>query len=105
METADIISTTLKEGGQINMKINNYGVNPINPYKNQQLKAEATKKTAASFEDHLEISSQAKDLQGIKNYSTERADKVQALKQQVEAGTYKVDPNKLATDLLKYYRP
>lgn len=87
------------------MKINNYGVNPVNPYKNQQLKAEATKKATASFSDHLEISSQAKDLQGIKDYSTERAEKVQALKQQIEAGTYKVDSNKLAADLLNYYRP
>lgn len=89
----------------MNMKINNYGVNPVNPYKNQQLKTEATKKAAVSFEDHIEISSQAKDLQGIKNYSTERADKVQAIKQQIENGTYKVDANKLAKDLINYYRP
>lgn len=87
------------------MKINNYGLNPINPYKNQQLKAEAVKKSATSFEDQLEISSQAKDLQGIKDYSTERADKVQAIKNQIEAGTYKIDSNKLAKDLLNYYRP
>lgn len=87
------------------MKINNYAVNPINPYKNQQLKTEATKQATMKMEDQLEISSQAKDLQGIKKYSTERVDRVQALKQQVEAGTYNVDPTKLANDLLKYYRP
>lgn len=87
------------------MKINNYGVNPVNPYKNQQLKTEATKKAVSSFEDHIEISSQAKDLQGIKDYSTERAEKVQAIKAQYEAGTYKVDANKLANDLTNHFRP
>ena len=87
------------------MKINNYGVNPVNPYKNQQLKTEATKKTTMNFADQLEISSQAKDLQGIKPYSTERAEKVQAIKQQIEAGTYKVDANNLAKNIASFYRP
>lgn len=87
------------------MKINNYGVNPVNPYKNQQLKTEATKKAAMNFSDQLEISSEAKDLQGIKDFAATRVDKVQAIKNQLEAGTYKVDADRLANDLLKHFRP
>lgn len=105
MFTAEIMSTsTINEGGRMKMKINNYGVNPINPYKNHQLKTEATKTAGMKFTDQLEISSQAKDLQGIKDYSTERADKVQKIKQQIEAGTYQVDANRLANDVAKFYR-
>lgn len=105
MFTAEIRSTsTINEGGRMKMKINNYGVNPINPYKNQQLKTEATKNASMKFADQIEISSQAKDLQGIKDYSTERADKVQRIKQQIEAGTYQVDANRLANDIATFYR-
>lgn len=54
--------------------------------------------------DQIEISSAAKDLQGIKSYSTDRAERIGQIKEQVEAGNYKVDANKLASDLLRYYR-
>lgn len=102
---AEIMDTsTINEGGRMKMKINNYGVSPVNPYKNQQLKTEATKNTVVKFADQLEISSQAKDLQGIKDYSTERTDKVQQIKQQIADGTYQVDANRLANDLATFYR-
>ncbi|GEK35098.1 flagellar biosynthesis anti-sigma factor FlgM [Kurthia sibirica] len=87
------------------MKINNFGVNPINPYKNQQLKTEAAKKATMNFSDQLEISSQAKDLQGIKDFASTRVDKVNMIKKQIEAGTYQVDADRLANDLLKNFRP
>ncbi|WP_146552433.1 MULTISPECIES: flagellar biosynthesis anti-sigma factor FlgM [Rummeliibacillus] len=86
------------------MKIYNYGVNKVNPYQNQSLKTEQVKKSTFSVTDQLEISSAAKDLQGIKSYADERAERVQQLKEQIESGNYRVDAQKLASDMLKYYR-
>lgn len=85
------------------MKIYNYGVNKVNPYQNQSLKTEQVKKSTLNVTDQLEISSAAKDLQGIKSYADERTERVQQLKEQVQSGNYKVDAQKLASDLLKYY--
>jgi len=86
------------------LKIQNYGVNKVNPYQNQSLKTEKLKKSTVNMTDQIEISSAAKDLQGIKSYSTDRAERIGQIKEQVEAGNYKVDANKLASDLLHYYR-
>ncbi|MGR6898139.1 flagellar biosynthesis anti-sigma factor FlgM [Rummeliibacillus sp. TYF-LIM-RU47] len=86
------------------MKIQNYGVNKVNPYQNQSLKTEKLKKSTVNMTDQIEISSAAKDLQGIKSYSTDRAERIDQIKEQVESGNYKVDANKLASDLLRYYR-
>lgn len=86
------------------MKVQGYGVNAVNPYKNQQVKTNEVKKSSLSFQDQLEISSQAKDLQGVKSYESERADRVSELKAQIQNGTYKVDSEKLAKDLLNHFR-
>lgn len=86
------------------MKIQGYGVNAVNPYKNQQVKTNEVKKSSLSFQDQLEISSQAKDLQGVKSYESERADRLSELKSQIQNGTYKVDSEKLARDLLNHFR-
>lgn len=86
------------------MKVQGYGVNAVNPYKNQQVKTNEVKKSSLSFQDQLEISSQAKDLQGVKSYESERADRLSELKSQIQNGTYKVDSEKLARDLLNYFR-
>ncbi|MGG0655020.1 flagellar biosynthesis anti-sigma factor FlgM [Rummeliibacillus pycnus] len=85
------------------MKIYNYGVNKINPYQNQSLKTDQVKRSTLNVTDQLEISSAAKDLQGIKSYTDERTEHVQQLKEQVQSGNYKVDAQKLASDLLKYF--
>ncbi|MEX3621449.1 flagellar biosynthesis anti-sigma factor FlgM [Viridibacillus arvi] len=87
------------------MKITNYGVNAVNPYKNQPVKSDFANKSVANKADQLEISSAAKDLQGIVSYAGERAERVQALKAQIQEGNYKVDAKQVASDLLKYYRP
>lgn len=86
------------------MKIYNYGVNKVNPYQNQSLKTEQVKKSTLNVTDQLEISSTAKDLQGMKSYTSDRAERVQQLKEQVQSGNYTVDVQKLASDILKYYR-
>jgi len=86
------------------MKVQGYGVNAVNPYKNQQVKTNEVKKSSLSFQDQLEISSQAKDLQGVKSYESERADRLSELKSQIQNGMYKVDSEKLAKDLLNHFR-
>lgn len=87
------------------MKINpNLNVNNINPYKRNQMKMEAAQSAAKVGADKLEISNAAKQLSGISAYPAERAERVQQLKAQVEAGTYKPDAVKVAEDLLKFYK-
>ncbi len=85
------------------MKINNVGVNAVNPYKRQAQKIDATEQTKKQAADQLQISSAAKELQ-TSSYATERAERVQQLKVDIESGNYKVDANKVATDLLAFYR-
>ena len=92
------------ERGLFKMKIYNYGVNEVNPYQNQSVKTEQVKKSTFKVTDQLEISSAAKDLQGIKSYADERAERVQQLKEQIQTGNYQVDAKQLASDILKYYR-
>lgn len=85
------------------MKINNVGVNSINPYNQQNRNVGSVKKNP-SFADKLEISLAAKGMQVASNYDTERAERVQKLKEEITSGEYKVDARKVAEDMLKYYR-
>lgn len=85
------------------MKINNFGVRAINTYANQTRAVQETKK-GATFADKLEISSAAKEMQGVSTYATERAARVQQLKADIQSGDYKVDANQVARDMLNYYR-
>ncbi|MFT9819936.1 flagellar biosynthesis anti-sigma factor FlgM [Lysinibacillus sp. NPDC056185] len=85
------------------MKITSYGINAVNAYKNQvrDVKSSANK---VSFADKIEISKTAQEMQGVSTYSTERAERVQQLKKDINSGEYKVDARKVAEDMLKYYR-
>lgn len=85
------------------MKINSFGVHAINSYNNQARPVKETKSTA-SFADKIEISSAAKEMQGTTTYASDRADRVQKLKADIQSGDYKVDARKVAEDMLKYYR-
>lgn len=85
------------------MKIFNYGVQGVNPYTKANNKQQ-TEKAGQSFADKLEISSAAKELNVTTEYTAQRAEKVQALKADIQSGNYKVDANKVAADMLKYYK-
>lgn len=85
------------------MKINNIGVRAINAYNPTQ-PIKKSEKTAASFADKIEISSQAKEMQTTSSYSATRAEKVDQLKAEIDNGSYKVDARKVAQDMLNYYR-
>ena len=85
------------------MKINPIGLQAINSYKNQ---TRPVKQSDANkpFSDHIEISSKAKEMQATSTYANERAERMKKLKEEIDAGNYKVDAKKLAEDMLKYYR-
>ena len=85
------------------MIINNVGVNAVNPYKRQAQKLDATEQTKKQSADQLQISSVAKELQSS-TFATERSERVQQLKVEIESGNYKVDAKKVAADLLSFYR-
>ncbi|SDP95037.1 anti-sigma-28 factor, FlgM family [Litchfieldia salsa] len=83
------------------MKINQTNLAGINPYKKQVNKVVQTEKTVKT--DKVEISSAAKQLQETSAVTLERQEKIDALKQQVQNGTYKVDPEKIAKSIVNYY--
>ena len=85
------------------MKIQGYGMQGLNPYSNTKRTAPA-KETSESFKDKLEISSAAKDMTVASQYSTERAEKVQKLKADIQSGNYQVNAKQVAEDMLKYYK-
>ena len=85
------------------MKINSIGVHAINSYTNQARPAKEAK-LGATFADKNEISSKALEMQGASTYATDRAERVQKLKADIQSGDYKVDANQVARDMLNYYR-
>ncbi|WP_144509574.1 flagellar biosynthesis anti-sigma factor FlgM [Bacillus sp. FJAT-22090] len=86
------------------MKINNIGLNQVNPYKRNQQQAEKVQNSTKPTTDQLEISSAAKSMQTKSPVEVEQAERVAAIKADIEAGTYKVDAKKLASNILNYYR-
>ena len=85
------------------MKINNVNLPAVNPYKANELKAEKAEQKVNLQADKLEISAAAKQLSEVSSYTVGRDERVQELKGQIEAGTYKVDPEQLAKNLASYF--
>jgi negative regulator of flagellin synthesis FlgM len=83
------------------VKINNIGSFHTNPYKKQAEKQETLEKTLKK--DKLEISNEAKELADNKIIA-ERQAKVEALKAQVQAGEYKVNPEEVSERLVDYFQ-
>lgn len=86
------------------MKINNIGSMGVNPYKKSLEKNNATPTKSQAKEDKVEISSKAIDLQQSNEVIKARQEKVQAIKTQVENGTYTIDPKAIAAGLLNFYK-
>ncbi|MFZ3590388.1 flagellar biosynthesis anti-sigma factor FlgM [Bacillus sp. DJP31] len=84
------------------MKINNIGSLNVNPYKKHLNKVQGGEKAAART-DKVEISSAAKEMQVTSKVATERLEKVEALKKQIEAGTYQVHADSVAKSVLQYF--
>ncbi|WP_342513000.1 flagellar biosynthesis anti-sigma factor FlgM [Sporosarcina sp. FSL K6-1522] len=85
------------------MKIQKFNLPAINPYKANQLKADQFEQQAKRQTDKIEISSEAKQLSEVSPITIERNDRVQQLKAQIESGTYEVNAEQLASNLVKYY--
>ena len=83
------------------MKINHIGPSGINPYKRQVNKQEAAAVSAGTKADKVEISSTAKEMQHV---SVQRQHKVEALKIQVQNGTYKLDSAETAKGIIDFYK-
>lgn len=87
------------------MRINDTSrIGALNPYQRTQetQRTEETKKAARK--DEVTISTEAMEMLQAANKpaDSERAARIQDLKQQVSAGTYSVDANKIAEKLLPY---
>lgn len=85
------------------MKINGY--NAIPPFSNrvQTSLKDLDPKVDPKKKDHVEISSEAKQMQTSPRIAQERADKVSDLKNKVETGTYQIKPEEIAKKMLAYW--
>ncbi|EMT45890.1 flagellar biosynthesis anti-sigma factor FlgM [Anoxybacillus flavithermus] len=84
------------------MKIHRIQPMNVNPYERTariEKPTKATKKT-----DQVEISSAAKELQEAARFSSERLEKVERLKEEIESGAYKLDARAVAESVLRYYK-
>lgn len=85
------------------MKINNVNLPIVNPYKANELNVQKSIQNKHTQTDKLEISSKAKQLSETSSYTTERNERIQEIKAQIDAGTYKIDSEELAKNLISYY--
>ncbi|WP_017810944.1 MULTISPECIES: flagellar biosynthesis anti-sigma factor FlgM [Paenibacillus] len=91
------------------MKINDtQRVNAINPYQRNVEAKSVTNEKKAGRKDEVSISPEAMEMLQANatqaSANAERAQKIQSLKEQVAAGTYKVDAGALADKLLPFLK-
>ncbi|WP_297990096.1 flagellar biosynthesis anti-sigma factor FlgM [uncultured Anoxybacillus sp.] len=84
------------------MKIHRIQPMNVNPYERTARVEKPTKATKKI--DQVEISSAAKELQEAAKFSSERLEKVERLKEEIESGTYKLDARAVAESVLRYYK-
>ncbi|QNG60251.1 flagellar biosynthesis anti-sigma factor FlgM [Metabacillus idriensis] len=86
------------------MKINHLNSANINPYKRSIEKQADAAAQPAKKQDQVQISNKAKELQEQNGIVQSRQEKVAAIKQQVESGTYTIDPKAIAQSLINHYQ-
>lgn len=84
------------------MKINPFGPLNNNPYR-KQIEQQEIKRETVKKRDQLEISSEAKEMLSQEKVTKAREEKVEALKQQVQSGNYKVDPKAVANKFYEFW--
>ena len=84
------------------MKINQFGMPGMNPYR-KQMEKQQTLENVNKKQDKVEISSAAKEMQQANQISNERQKKIEALKQQIQNGTYQVDKEAMAKGIVDFY--
>jgi negative regulator of flagellin synthesis FlgM len=85
------------------MRIDQFGFHKSNPYAQQrnQLKNVSPMK---SSEDKIEISAKAKEMVEVSKVIQDRQERINKIKQQVEAGTYNVDAKAIAKSMVEFYQ-
>ncbi|MET3697656.1 FlgM family anti-sigma-28 factor [Bacillus oleivorans] len=86
------------------MKIHNFGSPGMNPYKQTIAKQESILKQQPKGSDKIEISHTAKELQQQSTFVVDRQKKIEAIQTQIQNGTYKVEPEKVAKSLVDFFR-
>ena len=88
------------------MKIHNNSINKVlNMYNNQVNTNKANKSQEGKKADQLNISPEARDFQlamkQVKNQPEIRTEKVEEIKKQIQAGTYKVDAKAISEKMMR----
>ncbi|WP_458411851.1 flagellar biosynthesis anti-sigma factor FlgM [Schinkia sp. CFF1] len=83
------------------MKINHFGPVNMNPYKKQIEKTEKLQKSTST--DHIQISTEALELQKGNRIETERQAKVEELKNKIESGEYQANPREVAKKMYDFW--
>ncbi|RYL95815.1 flagellar biosynthesis anti-sigma factor FlgM [Sporolactobacillus sp. THM7-4] len=84
------------------MKINRY--QPVQPYEGYHpAKPADHQEKPAATSDKIEISAEARRLQGASKLEDARAEKVKQIKARVDAGTYHVKSEDVARKLYDYW--
>ncbi|RWZ55037.1 flagellar biosynthesis anti-sigma factor FlgM [Halobacillus fulvus] len=92
------------ERSEVNaVKINGPNHSHLNPYQ-KQFQKQADAKQQTQRQDKIEISQQAKEMQGAGKADAARERLVQEIKMDVESGTYKVDANTIAKKMIDFYK-
>ncbi|QDP41284.1 flagellar biosynthesis anti-sigma factor FlgM [Radiobacillus deserti] len=84
------------------MKIQGPNHSNFNPYTKQIQRQQEIRKEIAK-EDKVQISNQAKQLQENTKPDPARLEKIEQLKQAVEAGSYQVDAKETAKKMLNFW--
>ncbi|RKL68327.1 flagellar biosynthesis anti-sigma factor FlgM [Salipaludibacillus neizhouensis] len=83
------------------MKIN--PMHSVKAYQKSQEVQERQKKDHVKKQDQVEISPEAKKLANTPGISADRMERVQEVKEQVNNGTYKVNPEEVAKKLYDFW--
>ncbi|PRO65666.1 flagellar biosynthesis anti-sigma factor FlgM [Alkalicoccus urumqiensis] len=83
------------------MKIN--PMQSVNAYKKLQEVQQKQENKAQQKSDKLEISSEAMNMAKTSEFQAARQERVEALKQQVQDGTYKPDPMQTARNMYDFW--
>ncbi|CAG7655466.1 flagellar biosynthesis anti-sigma factor FlgM [Paenibacillus allorhizosphaerae] len=79
-------------------------VGSVNQYKKAYDSQQLVSKKSGNKKDHVEISTEAKELLGTHGTNDTRQDKIETLKKSVADGTYRVDGRKIAEKLFPFLK-
>ncbi|KSU83096.1 anti-sigma-28 factor, FlgM family [Fictibacillus enclensis] len=86
------------------MKINSINHVNMNPYTRQNQPSSMKNEEMMNKSDELQISTEAKELQSSEQISPSRQEKLQDIKDRIEAGQYHADPMKVARKFYEYWK-